>query len=199
MCAIRKCSPRWSNPALKVMADLDWPDQHHFNATVGWLMLGNQEEARAEFEKLSDPSRREPQALGLEWSLLSQEQRWEEAVVVAGAQLTATPNDPEPWIHRSFALHELRRNRAAFDALLPAAVRFPKESTIPYNLACYACQLGDLPGARRWFVRALAFAKSPPAKLLRLRLALQDADLQPLWPEFRQRLEELHPRPGSPS
>ena len=173
------------------MRDLEWPDPHHVNATIGWLMLGNVAEARVEFEKLSTPGRRQPQVLGVEWSLLSQEQRWDEAVVAAEAQLTATPDDPEPWIHRSFALHELRRTRDAFDMLLPAAIRFPKETIIPYNLACYRCQLGDLPDARRWFARTLAPGKSPAEKRLRLGAALHDADLQPLWPEFRQLLEKL--------
>jgi len=173
------------------MTDLAWPDPHHVNATVGWLMLDNVAEARVEFEKISGPSRRQPQVLGVEWSLLSQEKRWDEAVVAAEAQLTATPDDPEAWIHRSFALHELRRTREAFDALLPAADRFPKENIIPYNLACYRCQLDDLPEARRWFARALAAGKNPAEKRLRLRAALQDADLQPLWPEFRLLLDNL--------
>ena len=173
------------------MTNIKWPDHHHVNATIGWLMLGNLVEARAEFERVSTPSRQLPQVLGVEWSLLSQEQRWEEAVVVAEAQLTATTDDPEPWIHRSFALHELRRTREAFDLLLPAANRFPNETTVPYNLACYASQLGDLPDARHWFAHVLSFGKNPADKLIRLRAALQDADLQPLWPEFRQLLNKL--------
>ena len=179
------------------MADLEWPAPHHLNATLGWLMLGDVTEARAEFEKLSAASRERPQVRSVEWSLLARERRWEEAVVTAEAQLAATPDDPEPWIHRSYALHELQRTREAFDLLLPAAERFPKESTIPYNLACYTCQLDDLPGARRWFARALTFGKSPVEMLDRLRAALQDADLQPLWPEFRQRLEDQQAQPDS--
>ncbi len=180
------------------MADLDWPDQHHFNATLGWLMLGNPAEARAEFEKLSDPSRREPPVLGLEWSLLARELRWEEAVVVAGDQLAATPDDPEPWIHRSFALHELRRTQEAFELLMPALKRFPKETTIPYNLACYTSQLGDLAAARNWFHRVLALGRTTGEKLHRLAAALEDKDLKPLWPEIRQRLEDLQARPDTP-
>ena len=173
------------------MTGIAWPDHHHVNAAVGWLMLGDVGAARAEFEKLSATSRGLPQVLGVEWELLAREQRWEAAVAVAAAQLTATPEDPAPWIHRSFGLHELRRTREAFALLLPAAARFPQESTIPYNLACYRSQLGDLTGAREWFARALAFGKSPGAKLHRLRAALEDADLKPLWPEFRQQLEKL--------
>lgn len=179
------------------MTNIGWPDHHHVNATIGWLMLGNVVEARAEFERVSTPSRQLPQVLGVEWSLLSQEQRWEEAVGVAETQLTATPDDPEPWIHRSFALHELRRTYDAFDRLLPAAERFPKETTVLYNLACYASQIGDLPDARQWFARVLSLGKNPADKLIRLRAALQDADLQPLWPELRRLLQRLQadPRP----
>src|SRR5258708_5707210 len=121
MCAIRKCSRRWSNPALDPMTDLAWPDPHHANAATGWLMLGNLVEARVESEKLSAPSRHQPQVLDIEWRLLAGEHRWAEAVVAAESRLTATPDDPEPWIHRSFALHELRRTREAIDLLLPAA------------------------------------------------------------------------------
>jgi tetratricopeptide (TPR) repeat protein len=175
------------------MTDLEWPDHHHVNATVGWLMLGNVVEARAEFERISDPTRRRPDVLEIEWSLLAGELRWEEAVGTAETQLAAMPDQPEPWIHRSFALHELRRTREAFERLLPAFERFPEVATIPYNLACYTCQLGDLPASRQWFARWLAFGKGPAEKLLRLQAALQDADLQPLWPELHQLAKEAPP------
>ena len=179
------------------MADLEWPDHHHVNATIGWLMLGNVREARIEFERISPPSRRQPNVLGVEWNLLSREQRWEEAVVAAESQLAATPDDPEPWIHRSFALHELRRTREALDLLLPAAAFFPQETIIRYNLACYLSQLGNLPDARQWFEQVLTLAKSPAEKQRRLDAALEDKDLQPLWPEFREHLKKLRAAPGT--
>jgi predicted Zn-dependent protease len=94
-------------------------------------------------------------------------------------------------VHRSFALHELRRTREAYDQLLAAAGRFPKEMIIPYNLACYTCQLGDLAAARRWLERALALGGNPRQKLLRLESALEDTDLQPLWEELRARVSTL--------
>jgi hypothetical protein len=52
---------------------------------------------------------------------------------------------------------------------------------IPYNLACYACQLGDLDDARRWLERAVALRSRADLR----RLALNDHDLQPLWDEIR--------------
>lgn len=54
---------------------------------------------------------------------------------------------------------------------------------MPYNLACYAAQMGRMDEAWGLFERALAAA--PCGKTL-LRLALADADLQPLWNRIRE-------------
>jgi hypothetical protein len=49
---------------------------------------------------------------------------------------------------------------------------------IPYNLACYAAQLGDLIAARDWLAQSFNLADDPKqAKLA----ALEDPDLAPLW------------------
>ncbi len=58
------------------------------------------------------------------------------------------PDEPPGWIHRSFGLHELGRTSEAEQLLLPAATKFPNEPIIPYNLACYACRLGNIEVAR---------------------------------------------------
>ncbi|HZO84674.1 MAG TPA: hypothetical protein VFC26_05645, partial [Verrucomicrobiae bacterium] len=52
--------------------------------------------------------------------------------------------------------------------------------TIPYNLACYACQLGRINDSRQWLKRALSVG----GKKIR-SLALEDPDLQPLWDEIK--------------
>lgn len=172
------------------MLSLEPPDSHFLDAATGWLMLGNAEEARREFEQLSPTARKHPDALDFEWRWLAHLKRWEEAVEVAQQLVDHHPKRADAWIHRSFALHELRRTREAFDLLLPALKKFPKEATIPYNLACYTCQLGDLPAARQWLERALALDKSPAEKRERQRAALEGPDLKPLWPELRQRWED---------
>jgi hypothetical protein len=48
-----------------------------------------------------------------------------------------------------------------------------------YNLACYACQLGNLKEARQWLEKAFAIGDSKQLKLM----ALDDPDLEPLWRE----------------
>ena len=81
----------------------------------------------------------------------------------------------------AYALHELKRTKEAWDILLPVATRFPGEYIVRYNLACYACQLGNLPTARKWLERAVEVVGPD---LIR-KMALQDADLEPLWPEIK--------------
>ena len=171
------------------MSSLEPPDNHFLNAADGWLMLGNAEEARREFEQMRTEARAHPDALDFEWRWLAHEKRWEEAVDVAQRLVERFPSRADAWIHRSFSLHELRRTQEAFDLLLPALKKFPRETTIPYNLACYTSQLGDLAEARKWFQRVLTLGKSSEEKLHRLHAALEDVDLKPLWPELRQRLE----------
>ena len=72
--------------------------------------------------------------------------------------------------------------QAAWDALLPAFEKFPKEPTIPYNLACYACQLRRLDEARQWLERAVKIAGKEKIKFM----ALNDDDLEPLWQEIKR-------------
>jgi len=55
--------------------------------------------------------------------------------------------------------------------------QFPNEPTIPYNLACYTCQLGRRAEAEGWLARAFALGNSKEIKLQ----AMDDPDLAPLW------------------
>ena len=68
--------------------------------------------------------------------------------------------------------------KAAWKALQPALKAFPKESTIAYNLSCYACQMNDLVEAKRLFEKAVAIGDKDDIK----KRALSDSDLRPLWP-----------------
>ncbi len=99
---------------------------------------------------------------------------------IAEAIIKVAPERPFGWIHRSFALHEVKRTQEAWDKLLPAALKFPKVWIFSYNLACYACQLGNLEDARQWLVKAFEIGGTSKIKLQ----ALDDPDLEPLWQEI---------------
>ena len=63
----------------------------------------------------------------------------------------------------------------AMEILLKAEAKFPKEAAIPYNLACYFCQLGEIVKAKRCLKQAFEID-------LKWRMAaLEDEDLKPLW------------------
>ena len=134
-----------------------WPDIHHLNAAEGWIGLGNPREAEAEFAKIKPRFHRHPDVLAVRWPLLLPRPAMGGlSGRVLETALQVAPGRPAGWIHRSYTLHELKRTAEAFDQLLPAAARFPKVWTIPYNLSCYCAQLGRLEEAKAWFKKAAA-------------------------------------------
>lgn len=159
------------------MNRLEWPDTHHLNAAIGWLELGNYLEADAELDAITPQLRAHPHVLTLRWEIYSTAQRWDAALEIANALVQLVPDNAQNWVHRSFALHVLKRTLEARDLLLPAADRFPDGDLIRYNLGCYECQLGNLSEAQRWLKAAFALDDSKAAKLE----ALADPDLEPLW------------------
>ena len=72
--------------------------------------------------------------------------------------------------------------KAAWDALLPAADKFPSQPMIAFNLACYACQLGRLEEAGEWLRKAIDLGDEKEIKTR----ALDDPDLEPLWANIRR-------------
>jgi predicted Zn-dependent protease len=162
---------------------LEPPDSHLLAAAIGWLGLGCAADARAELANISAANQNHPAVLEARWTISAQDQKWQEALLIACAELVTAPNDAAGWLHRAYALRRVREGglMQAWDALLPAAKKFPTEPIIAYNLSCYACQLQKLDMAREWFVRAVAAGKKDLIK----KMALADDDLQPLWSEIK--------------
>ena len=164
------------------MHKLEPPDTHCFLAAVGWLELGNLAEARAELTQVSAAQQEHPDVLELRWSIAAAEKRWEEALQVAQTLLRRAPKRSSGWLHQAYALRRVPNGsiQKAWEALLPAFDKFPKEPTIPFNLSCYACQLRQLEVARDWLKRAMAVGGKEKIR----RMALRDPDLEPLWEEI---------------
>jgi predicted Zn-dependent protease len=165
------------------MNKLEPPDTHYFLAAVGWIELGNLAEARAELAQVSAAQQEHPDVLELRWSISAEEKRWDEALQVAQALLHCAPKRSSGWLHKAYALRRVAHGgiQKAWEALLPAFNKFPKEPIIPFNLSCYACQLRQLDLARDWLNRAVAVGGREKIK----KMALEDADLEPLWAEIR--------------
>jgi hypothetical protein len=107
-----------------------------------------------------------------------------EGLQFAQALLRRAPERPTGWLHQAYALRRVPDGglHKAWEALLPASDKFPKEAIIPFNLSCYACQMGQLDTARDWLRRAVEIAGKATIK----RMAVKDSDLQPLWSEIRK-------------
>ena len=166
------------------MSQLAHPDIHHLSAAVGWLELGNNAEAKIELAKISSPQQTAPDVLEVGWAIHAAERDWIEALRVAERLIASHPERPSAWLHRAYALRRVPHGglAAAFEALQPAAETFPDECTIPYNLACYTCQMQQLEEARQWLRRAW---RCPSAQKKDIKeMALADEDLRPLWKEI---------------
>jgi predicted Zn-dependent protease len=156
--------------------ELGFPDRHYMLAADGWMDLGCTGEAVRELTRISRAGQRHADVLETRWRVLAKLERWHEALVVACEVVTAAPGRSAGWIHRSYTLHELKRTTEAMECLLPAADRFPDEPIIAYNLACYACQIGDVPKAKQWLRKAANLRGREAIK----QMAKDDSDLAPL-------------------
>ena len=79
-----------------------------------------------------------------------EEKRWEEGLQVAQTLLRRAPERPSGWLHQAYALRRVPDGglQKAWEALLPAFDKFPKDLLIRFNLSCYACQMRRLDAAR---------------------------------------------------
>jgi tetratricopeptide (TPR) repeat protein len=166
------------------MKQIEPPDLHYLSAAVGWVELGVPQEAEAELKKLSVALQSHPDVLEVRWVILAQLKRWDTALAVARALLKGAPHRCSGWLHQAYSLRRATKNglQQAWDALLPAYNKFPREPTIAYNLSCYACQMKQLEEARAWLKQALKIGDKHKIK----EMALDDPDLQPLWGEIRK-------------
>lgn len=153
------------------------PDAHYLNSGWGWLELGNPTEALGEIERISAGARLHPEVLMLRWEIQATLRQWEEALETARCLVQVAPERSESWIKQSFALHELKRTQEAWDALMSVAESFPEVSTVPYNLACYACVLEQFTAAMAWLRRAVKVGGKKSVKAM----AMSDPDLRALW------------------
>src|SRR5438445_7896764 len=134
------------NPVSGKVSLLEPPNTHHLSAAIGWLELGNHVEAGEELAKISLPFLEHPDVLEVRWAICAAGRSWEAALGAAELLLAKAPERVSAWIHHAYALRRVKTGglQQAWEALRPAVEKFPKETIIPYNLACYSAQLGRL-------------------------------------------------------
>src|ERR1035438_3361521 len=103
----------------------------------------------------------------------------DDAVEIAGTLAKLMPEKHAAWISWAYATRRKTGGGIleAKSILLEAERKFPGDWLIPYNLACYDCQLGNLKEAMVWLEKAIELAGE---KDIRLK-ALEDPNLEALW------------------
>jgi tetratricopeptide (TPR) repeat protein len=178
------------------MKPLQPPDSHHLKAAQGWLELGNQIEANEELEQITPELRHHPAVLELRWAIYYAAKKWDVCSDIARSLVELAPDRADYWRNRAASVHFMGRSKEAYDLLFPALEKFPDDWSIHYDMACYACVLGNLKEAWTRLEKALdlsdliQFSKWEPKKISNAKsvklLALEDPDLEQLWTEIGQ-------------
>ncbi len=162
--------------------ELEPPDSHHLSAAIGWLGLGSHTEANEELEKISAKNGADPSVLAVKIEVCCKAGKWDLAAENAVQLVKLQPDQPMAWITLAYATRRKQDGGIpqAREVLMPVQKLFPKEWLIPYNLACYECQLGNKKKAWAWLKKAFDLGDAKQLKLM----ALKDPDLEPFWVEI---------------
>src|SRR5438876_7607862 len=116
------------------MRSLSPSDQRHLEAAQGWLILGNHLEANEELENISPRCRAYPDVLALRWAVYAKAEKWDGAFEIARTLVELVPDDASSWLKQAESLRKMKDGgpKAAWDALLPGADRFPDNPVVAY-------------------------------------------------------------------
>ena len=158
------------------------PDSHYLLAAQGWAELGDFKSAEAELKQIAGPLRTHPQVLAGRYEIYARSKSWDLAAEVAQMLVQTFAGNAGAWVSLAYAVRRKADGGIpqAREILIKARSLFPKETLIPYNLACYECQSGDETAALEWLHQAITLGGKKAIK----QLALNDADLKPLWKQI---------------
>ena len=149
--------------------------QRALRAADGYLYLGLAEEALCELDAIPSAEHQDSAVLLARIRVLLHMKKWNTAETLSGRGARLHPDEGEFTVQRAFALHQMKRDAAAEQALLAAPEWIRRTGILHYNLACYQARLGDLSQARECIDTAIQI-NSGIKKNARL-----DPDLQALW------------------
>ena len=155
---------------------LEPPDQQHWQAAVGYVELGMFHDANDQLEKIDPFNRAAPEVLAVRLAIYRGLEKWELMQQVAKRLKEFEPDNVQWTISLAYATRRAYSIDVAMEILLDAVAKFPKEAAIPYNLACYHCQRGEIENAKRYLRQA--FEIDPNWRKAALE---DDEDLKPLW------------------
>ena len=155
------------------------PTQRRLEYTSGYLALGMLNEASDELEKIEGDARMSAEVMELRVDLYHQAKDWELLLAVAKELARLCPKEKQGWISWAYALRELERVKEAQDVLLKSESMHGESSAVlHYNLACYACLLGDMDEAKSRLSTACKMEADFKTS------ALDDPDLSAMWDDI---------------
>ena len=130
---------------------LEPPDHQHWQAAVGYVELGMFQEANDQLENIDAFNRAAPEVLAVRIAVYHGLKKWELMQQIAKRLKEFQPHNVQWTISLAYATRRAYSIDVAMEILLDAKAKFPREAAIPYNLACYYCQLKELEKAKRYF------------------------------------------------
>lgn len=132
------------------------PTRRRIEYASGYLALGMVKDAAAELRAVAPAEASSPEVLHLWIALYHETLEWRRLVAVAQELARKAPELEQGWISWAYALRELEEVEEAQTVLREAEARHGEASAVlHYNLACYACLLGNFDEARRRLKRAV--------------------------------------------
>ena len=165
---------------IVIVTDIMISTRRHLEYASGFLELGMMTAAAAELEKIIPSERHTLAVVTVRLEFLMAAKDWANLVALASEFTRLKPDDPQGWIFHAYALRELAQITEA-QAVLHQAEPYHGATcgVLHYNLACYACLLGNKTETRRRLALAAALDKSW------LDSALDDPDLAAMRGEIR--------------
>jgi len=147
--------------------------RRHLQYASGHIELGMFQEAAAELAAIRPSDQLLPEVIGVRIDLHMQAKHWQTVLQLAQDFIRFSPDDEKGWISRAYALRELELIEEAQAVLLEAEpLHGEKCGVLHYNLACYACLLGNKIEAKRRLAIAIKLDKAWKQS------ALDDPDLK---------------------
>jgi tetratricopeptide (TPR) repeat protein len=160
---------------VSISVPLEPPDQQYWQAAVGYVELGMFQEANDQLENIDPFNRAAPEVLGVRLAIYQGLKKWELMQQIAKRLKEFQPDNVQWTTSLAYATRRAYSIDVAMEILLDAEAKFPREAAIPYNLACYYCQLGEMEKAKRYLKEAFEI------DLNWRKAALDDEDLKPFW------------------
>lgn len=144
------------------------------DAIDGWLALDDPTEALAELQRLDRKFQNYPSVTLRKTEIYWKLKDFPQAIVASQALVDCYPDKAAVINHHALILRASGALEKGYRLLLDSSAKFPSDPMTHYNLACFACNLGEFHKARPWLEKAIELDGELVA------VASMDLDLEPI-------------------